>query len=65
MLCYAVQYKRLRVVARRVIKIARRNSWRRFCEMIGPERHLWSAVHRMSGLYKRRPIPVLQNDGVR
>uniref|UniRef100_A0A0E9Q9Y3 Uncharacterized protein n=1 Tax=Anguilla anguilla TaxID=7936 RepID=A0A0E9Q9Y3_ANGAN len=29
MLCYAVEYKRLRAVTRRVIKNAKRNSWRK------------------------------------
>lgn len=57
-----MEYKRLRAVARRVIKDAKRNSWRKFCNTLGPEtpvRKLWSAVHRMSGICKRRAIPVL------
>lgn len=66
MLVYAMEYKCLRAVARRVIKDAKRNSWK-FCGMLGPEspvRHLWSAVCRMSGVNKRRSIPVLQKGEV-
>ena len=63
MLVNAIEYKRLRAVARRIIKDAKRNSWRKFCGTLGPETpvgHLWSAMHRMSGVYKRRSIQVLQ-----
>ncbi len=44
----AMEYKRLRAVARRVIKDAKRNSWRKFCNTLGTETpvwKLWSAVH--------------------
>jgi len=67
MLVNVIEYKRLRAVARRAIKDAKRNSWRKFCSTLGPEtpvRHLWSAVRRMSGLYKKRLIPVLQKGEV-
>ena len=59
----ATEYKRLRAVARRVIKEAKRCSWRKFCGTLGPEtpvRQLWSAVRKLSGVYKSRSIPVLQ-----
>ena len=62
-----VEYKRLRAVARKVIKEEKRNSWRAFCEQIGPETplgQLWSAVHKMSGVYKKRSMPVLQKGEV-
>ena len=58
-----IEFKRLRALARRVIKEEKRNSWRVFCEKLGPETpvgQLWSAVHRMSGMYKKRSMPVLQ-----
>ena len=59
-------YKRLRAVARRVIKGAKRCSWREFCGTLGPEtpvRQLSSAVCKMSGAYKR-PIPVLRKGDI-
>ena len=59
----STEYKRLRAVARRVIKEARKCSWRKFCCTLGPEtpvRQLWSAVRKLSGVYKSRSIPVLQ-----
>lgn len=62
----AMEYKRLRAVARRVIKDAKRNSWRKFCSVLSPEtpvRKLRSAVRRLSGIYKRS-IPVLQKGDV-
>lgn len=62
-LSHVVEYKRLRAWARIVIKTAKRNSWRKYCGTLGPEtpvRKLWSAVRRMSGMNKRRPIPVLK-----
>ena len=67
MLENVVEYKRLRAVARKVIKGEKRNSWRAFCEQIGPETpvgQLWSAVHKMSGKYKSRSIPVLLKGGI-
>jgi len=60
MLCHVVEYKRLRAVARKVIKTAKRNSWRTFCGTLGPEtpvRYLWSAVRSMSGIYKKKIDP--------
>ena len=59
----STEYKRLRAVARRVIKEARKCSWRKFCGTLGPEtpvRQLWSAVRKMAGVYKSRSMPVLQ-----
>ena len=61
------EYKRLRAVARRVIKNAKKESWRRYCSSIKPDTpvgQLWSAVHRMSGVYRQNGIPVLIRDGV-
>lgn len=58
-----IEYKRLRAKARKVIKEEKRNSWREFCEEIRPETpvgQLSSAVHNMSGAYKKRSILVLQ-----
>ena len=59
----ATEYKRLRAVARRVIKEAKRCSLRKNCGTLGPEtpeRQLGSAVRKMSGVYKSRSMPVLQ-----
>ena len=56
------EYKRLWAVARTVIKEGKRCNWREFCGTLGPEtpvRQLWSAVRKMSGVYKSRSIPVL------
>lgn len=67
MVCYAIEYKRLRAEARRAIKNAKINSWQSFCETLWPEtpvRHLWTAVHKMSGVYKTSSIPVLQKGEV-
>ena len=46
---YAIEYKRLRAAARRVIAMAKKNSWRICCETLQPETPLskvWSVVHR-------------------
>lgn len=51
----AREYKRLRAVARRVIKEAKRCSWREFCSTLGletPVRQLWSAVRKIQGYIK-------------
>lgn len=56
----AMEYMHLRAVARRVIKDTKSNT-------LGPEtpvRQLWSAVCKMSGIHKRRSIPVLQRGDV-
>ena len=64
---HAVAYKKFRGVARRVIKEAKKGSWRRFCGTLGPETpvgDLWSAVHWMAGRYRKRAVPVLVAGGV-
>lgn len=63
---FAIEYKRLRAKARRVIKDAKRESWRKFCGTLGPQtniRRLWDLVHRMTGEYRTNKIPVLKFEG--
>ncbi|KAL7390520.1 hypothetical protein ABVT39_022758 [Epinephelus coioides] len=62
-----IEYKRLRALARKVVKEEKRSSWRKYCDTIGPETpvgQLWSAVYKMSGAYRKRAIPVLQKGEV-
>ena len=61
------KYKRLRAKARRVIKGAKRESWRKYCESLSMDtsvRKVWNAVHRMSGIKTCRKVPVLEENGV-
>ena len=63
---YAIEYKRLRAKARRVIKEAKKQSWRNFCGKLGPDtpiNKIWSFVHRMTGAFQQATIPVLHFDG--
>lgn len=53
-----VEYKRLRAVARRVIKEAKRERWRKFCGTLGPDTpvtQVWDIVQRMSGCIRSQP----------
>uniref|UniRef100_A0A8C2KZI6 Uncharacterized protein n=1 Tax=Cyprinus carpio TaxID=7962 RepID=A0A8C2KZI6_CYPCA len=62
----AIEYKRLRAKARRVIKDAKRESWRKFCGTLGPQtniRRFWDLVHRMTGEYRTNKIPLLKFEG--
>lgn len=57
-----MEYKKERAVARRVIKNAKRDSWRSFCGTLSPEtpiKQLWMIIHRMSGIYRKPSIPAL------
>lgn len=57
-----IQYKRCRALARRVIKSAKRDSWREYCSSLSgdtPISQLWSTVRRMNGIGKKVDIPVL------
>lgn len=63
----AIEYKRMRALARRTIKEAKRECWRKYCSKLGVETsvvEVWSAVHRMAGVCRRRLIPVLVENGV-
>lgn len=63
---WAVEYKRLRAKARRVIKEAKKQSWKTFCNKLGPDTPLqkvWHLVHRMTGIFRQTEIPVLHCDG--
>lgn len=63
---YAIEYKRLRAKARRVIKDAKKHSWKTFCNKLGldtPLKKIWNPVHRMTGIYRQTEIPVLHCDG--
>lgn len=59
---HVIVYKRLRARARRVIKEAKKESWRKFCGTIGVETtvgQLWGMVHKMTGINRSRTMPVL------
>lgn len=58
-----MKYKRLRAVARRVIKGAKRECWRKYCGKLVAEKsvgEVWSAVCRMSGMVGGRGMPVIE-----
>lgn len=59
-----IEYKRKRARARKIIKIAKRNTWRDFCSTIGRERdvsHVWNVLRKMSGRKAANKISVLAN----
>ena len=63
----AIEYKRLRAKARRVIKVTKKECWRRYCGTLGVDTsvgEIWAAVHRMSGVRRKRKMPVLEEKGV-
>ena len=63
----AIEYKRLRAKARRVIKTAKRECWRNYCGRLGEDTTLgevWAVIRRMAGVVKGRSIPVLEEGGV-
>ena len=63
---HAIEYKKLRGKARRVVKDAKRESRRKFCSTLGPQtevRKLWALVHRMAGVYRTSTVPILQSEG--
>lgn len=64
----AVEYKRLRARARRVIKTAKKKkNWRRYCGKLGAETavaDIWWTVHRMSGSNIKKKMPVLEEEGL-
>ena len=63
----AIEYKKLRAKARRVIKDTKKECWRRYCGGLGIETsigEIWRAVHRMTGVVRKRKMPVLEEEGV-
>ena len=57
-----IDYQKKRALARKVIKTAKKNTWRKFCSSIGREVQLgdiWSMIKKMSGKRKYNKIPVL------
>ena len=57
-----MEYQRKKAMARKVIKEAKKESWRQFCSTIGRETTLnkmWMMVKKMIGKYKPPYIPVL------
>lgn len=62
----AMEYKRLRAKARRVVKGAKRECWRRYCGKLGVEAtvaEMWCSVHHMSGILRKNNMPVLDEEG--
>ncbi|XP_041926491.1 uncharacterized protein LOC121690144 [Alosa sapidissima] len=62
-----ISYQRKKAIARKVIKEAKRESWRQFCSSIGKETSLnqvWMMIRKMVGKYKPPHIPVLMKDGI-
>lgn len=60
-----IQYKYRRALARKVIKSAKKNSWRNYCSNLSgetPITQLWSTVKRMNGVGRRANFPVLRED---
>ncbi len=58
----AIEYKRLRVEARKIIKGAKKGIWRRFCSNKGTQttvKQVWNMIHRMAGINRGLSIPVL------
>ena len=61
-----IDYQKKKAIARRVIKEAKRESWRQFCSTIGRETTLnkvWMMVKKMIGKYKPSHIPILIEGG--
>lgn len=59
---YVTEYKRLRAKARKVIKEAKKESWRKFCGTIGAETtigQVWGMIHKMAGMNRGKSMPVL------
>lgn len=65
-----MEYQRKKALARKVIKEAKKESWRQFCSTIGKETTLnkmWMMVKKMMGKYKPPYVPVLkegQNEAI-
>lgn len=60
-----IEYKRLQANARRVIKNAKKDYWRKFCNSVGRETgidKIWGMIKRMNGIKREYGYPVL-NDG--
>ena len=56
---YFTEYKRCRVLARRVIRDAKRTSWRDFVSQINrdtPVKTIWNYIKRIIGKFKSRTI---------
>jgi len=63
----AIEYKRLRAIACRVIKSAKKECWKRYCGKLGAETavtEIWRAVHRKTGSNRKRKMPVLEEEGL-
>ncbi|KAL2077950.1 hypothetical protein ACEWY4_025635 [Coilia grayii] len=61
-----VQYKYYRALVRRVIKSAKRSSWRVFCSSLSgetPISQLWATVRKMNGVGRKVNLPVLVYEG--
>lgn len=57
-----VDYQKKKAMARKVIKEAKKETWRQFCSTIGRETTLdkmWMMIKKMTGKYKWSQIPVL------
>lgn len=60
-----VRYKFCRALARKVVKSAKKSSWREYCASLSgdtPVYQLWSTVRRMNGVSRKATVPVLVDE---
>lgn len=63
----AIEFKRCRAMARKIIKAEKKKSWRVFCSTLCPNtpvKQIWSRIHKMSGKIVNSSISVLKDGGV-
>ena len=61
-----IAFKLARAVARRVIRKAKKESWRRYVSSITqwtPVTAIWKKIHKIAGKYVRDKAPVILHDG--
>lgn len=59
-----IEYKRLAAKAKRVIKITKRETWRKFCSSLTkdtPPQMIWNMIKNMSGTSTRYDIPLVEH----
>lgn len=60
-----IQYKYCRALVRKVIKSAKKSSWREYCSSLSgetPISQLWSTVRKMNGVGRKANLPVLVHE---